>query len=169
MPTTYSPTAAAGLLGISVSSLRTWCAQFAVALSDGASPGPGVERKLNDTDIAILLRVKELRAQGMPTEAIVTALHGEDTASLQPYIDATATATTTLAESPTAPLQQPPAQLDIIAAFSAIQTQIQTLQTTQREDHQARAGQVTSYMLGLLSGLLLCVLIMLIVWIVGGR
>lgn len=167
MSTTYSPTAAAGLLGISVSSLRAWCAQFADVLSAGAAPGPGVERKLSEQDIAILLRVKDLRAQGMATEEIKATLQATDTASLQPYIDATATVPSTVVETPTEALQPAQGTMDIVAAFSAIQTQIQALQQAQGQAQREAAGRVTLLVGGILIGLGIAVLIFLSVVLIN--
>lgn len=125
MQTHYTPTAAAGIVGISVSSLRNWCAQFADHLSPDAHPPTGHERKLSAQDLAILQRVKELRAQGMETAAIKGTLQTEDTTALQPYIDVAPQPPTAPAVSEATPQLQPATEL------------LQTLQTLADERYSA--------------------------------
>jgi hypothetical protein len=67
----YKPSEAARMLSdmtdrkVSPSTLRSWCSNDEVApyLSDLATPDPGESRLLTDNDLAVLIRVQELRRQ----------------------------------------------------------------------------------------------------------
>lgn len=69
----YKPTEAARILSertdrkVSASTLRSWCSNDEVApyLSDLATPDPGQARLLTDHDLAVLVRVQELRRQSL--------------------------------------------------------------------------------------------------------
>ena len=146
----HTPKAAAALLDISVSSLRNYCATYKAFLSADASPAPGTERKLSDHDIAVLQRIRELRATGLDTAAIVEALQTEDTTTLQPYIDA--------ATQPE-PLQPPTVATmpsDVLQAiqtiaddrYDALQRRIETMEAQ-------RGDNLQWFALGLVAGVIL--------------
>src|SRR5690349_16356919 len=65
-----TPHEAAVAVGVGVQSIRRWCEWHAIHLSAGASPGPGVPRRLVARDVEVLKMVKDLRYQGLQTEAI---------------------------------------------------------------------------------------------------
>lgn len=65
-----TPAEAAEAVGVGVQSIRRWCEWHAMHLSAGASPGSGVPRRLVARDVEVLKVVKELRYQGLQTEAI---------------------------------------------------------------------------------------------------
>lgn len=176
MATTYNPTAAAAQLGISASSLRNWCRDFADLLSDGASPAPGSERKLTDQDIAILLRVKDLRAQGMDTSSIQKALQQEDTTTLHSYIDvaippvveAPTTPVTNQLETPTTGQDAALFPVQIIGALQSMQSQIDGIQQAQETARREAASRLTLLVGGVLIGLGVAALLFLAVSIVSG-
>lgn len=162
MPGHYTPTAAAALIGISVSTLRNYCSQFKDLLSADASPPAGQERRLTPADVATLQRAKELRDQGMAPAEIITTLQStlqtEDVSTLHPYID------TQLAQA------QPPAPAPITAPPNTLQTELQTLQRQidtleehRREDASHRASMIVMFAAGLIAGLLLAIVGILLI------
>lgn len=170
MPGHYTPTAAAALVGISTSTLRNYCTAFKVFLSPEASPAPGHERKLSDLDIAILQRVKELRAQGMDTAGIVDTLQTEDASTLQPYVDSVTTPQATV--TPPEPPQQPPAPTQAIELYGAIlghtaalQARMDALQAQQDSQAKAATGRVTLFAVGVLVGLAVALIVVGVIWL----
>lgn len=65
-----TPAEAAEAVAVGVQSIRRWCEWHAGHLSVGASPGPGIPRRLTQRDVEVLKVVKELRYQGLQTDAI---------------------------------------------------------------------------------------------------
>lgn len=150
----YTPKAAAALLNISVSSLRNHCATFGKYLSADASPAPGIERRLSDHDIAVLQRIRELRATGLDTAGIVATLQTEDTTTLQPYIDA-AIEPTKLQEAPQAitTALQP---TDILQALQVVaDVRYNDLQRQIDATNGAMADRLQWFVLGIGIGVLL--------------
>jgi DNA-binding transcriptional MerR regulator len=156
MPGHYTPTAAAAMIGISVSTLRNYCATFKSLLSPDAAPPAGTERRLTPADVATLQRVRELRDQGMAPADIVATLQAtlqtEGTDTLQPYID------TQLAPAPTpvpAPITAPTTGLQ--TELQTIQRQIDTLEERRREDASQRTSMIVMFAAGMIAGLLLAI------------
>lgn len=175
LPGHYTPTAAAAMIGISVSSLRNYCSQFKELLSADASPPAGVERRLTPADVATLQRVKELRGQGMAPADIVATLQSrlqtEDTATLQPYIDSTTTDLKPAQAQPTAQ-ELAPATTQAIELYSAILSHTTALQSRMdamqaQIDSQARAGasRFTLFVAGILIGLVVALIIVGVLWL----
>jgi len=160
----YTPKAAAALLNISVSSLRNHCATFGNFLSADASPAPGIERKLSDHDIAVLQRIRELRATGLDTAGIIAALKTEDTTTLQPYIDAAIEPAT-----PQEALQLPTAptlHADVLLALQSLADERYSLLQKQIDATNAVQGdRLTWFAYGLLAGLLLALVGIGVVWL----
>ena len=164
MPT-YSPTAAAAMVGVSLSTLRNWCKEFAGNLSEGASPPAGTERKLTAQDIAILQRVKDLRSVGMATGEIKDTLQTEGTTTLQPYVDvAPVTPALQPVESPESP-QSNDTALQVVALvneqMTAIQARIDAMQKQQ-------TTTISAFMMGVIVGLLLA-LVAGVFFLLGAR
>ena len=162
----HRPTEAAALIQISPSSLRSWCGTFAQFLSAGANPGPGSERLLNDQDIAILQRVKELRSQHLSYADVTARLQNEDTAELQPYIDLQpATPVQTPTETPTEANLPAEYAIQIMASldqrFNALQARIDTQESK-------NASRLTHLVFGFIAGVLLCVFVLLVFWLLRG-
>lgn len=162
----HRPTEAAALIQISPSSLRSWCSTFAQFLSAGANPGPGSERLLNDQDLAILQRVKELRDQHISYADITTRLQNEDTATLQPYIDVQpATPVQPPTEAPTGPTMPADYAIQIMAGidqrFNALQSRIEAQESK-------NASRLTHLAFGFIAGVLVCVFVLLVFWLLAG-
>ena len=102
---TFSPTQAAKQTGVPLSTLRVWCGQYAEFLSETASPGPSVPRRLTMADCETLRAISRMRDNGLEPAQIVTRLRDNPSEALQ----------TPLAAPTDAP-QQPTA---IISAQSA--------------------------------------------------
>jgi DNA-binding transcriptional MerR regulator len=78
-----TPAQAAGLLGVSGSTLRRWSSDYADRLSEAARPGPGRKRSYTPDDLATLQRARDLLNAGKsPIE--VGALLGVAPAALTP-------------------------------------------------------------------------------------
>lgn len=164
-PKRYTPTEAAGVIGISPNSLRNWCATFKEHLSEGATPAPGIDRILTDKDVGILQRVKEMRAEHRTYEFIKNELATMPVETdLAPYIDATIEPAT----SPE-PLQAPTVAtlpLELVQAlqsladdrYSALQQQIDAIGA-------AQSNRMVWFMFGLLAGLLLAIVGIVVVWL----
>jgi len=71
-----TPHEAAAAVGVGVQSIRRWCEWHAAHLSPGANPGAGMPRRLVARDVEVLKEVKDLRYQGLQTEAINERLAG---------------------------------------------------------------------------------------------
>lgn len=161
----YRPTEAAALIQISPSSLRSWCGTFAQFLSPGANPGANVERLLNDRDIAILQRVKELRDQHISYADITARLQNEGTEALQPYIDLQPdTPTATPTEAPTAL----PSDL-ALQIMSGIDQRFNALQTRIEAQESKNASRLTHLAFGFIAGVLVCVFVLLVFWLLAGQ
>lgn len=78
MPDDYlSPAQAASQVGVSVHTVRRWCAAHSDYLSESAQPSKGSSRRLTQTDIQVLTEVARLRnEEGLTTEAINERLAG---------------------------------------------------------------------------------------------
>ena len=63
MAVVYNVSQAAAIVGVSPSSLRNWCKQYAAHLSPSASPPAGSERVLTPADVATLQHIKAQRDQ----------------------------------------------------------------------------------------------------------
>ena len=71
-----TPHEVAAAVGVGVQSIRRWCEWHAAHLSPGANPGAGMPRRLVARDVEVLKEVKDLRYQGLQTEAINERLAG---------------------------------------------------------------------------------------------
>lgn len=165
----HTPKAASTLVGVSVSSLRNYCATFKDFLSAEATPPSGVERRLSDRDVAILQRVAELRSQGMTTDDIKAALQTEDTTDLQPYVDVAPVAPALQPVAPTESPQTGQNPIEIYAAtlqaIGALQARMDALQAQQDSQAQAATGRVTLFAVGVLVGLVLALIVVGVLWL----
>lgn len=151
MPVVYNVSQAAAVVGVSPSSLRNWCKQYAAYLSPGASPQPGAERVLSPADVATLQHIKAQRDQLKDYDTIIAELATMPVEALAaPYIDATATV-----EAPqaiTAALQA----TDVLQAlqtladdrYSALQRRVEAVETRQGDN-------MAWFMFGVVAGVLL--------------
>lgn len=72
----FTVSEAAKTLGISPSTLRRWCSDFASYLSEGARPDKGAYRRLLRADLQVLAEVKTFREQGLSVPTIQERLAG---------------------------------------------------------------------------------------------
>lgn len=79
-----TPHEAAAAVGVGVQSIRRWCEWHAAHLSPGANPGAGMPRRLVARDVEVLKEVKDLRYQGLQTEAINEHLAGLTFPEIEP-------------------------------------------------------------------------------------
>lgn len=93
----FTPHEAATAVGVGVQSIRRWCEWHAIHLSDSASPGPGIPRRLTRRDVEVLKAVKDLRYQGLQTEAINDRLYN----MVFPEIDSQVDSAVTIPITPT--------------------------------------------------------------------
>ena len=93
----FTPHEAATAVGVGVQSIRRWCEWHAIHLSDSASPGPGIPRRLTRRDVEVLKAVKDLRYQGLQTEAINDRLYS----MVFPEIDSQVDSAVTIPITPT--------------------------------------------------------------------
>lgn len=158
MPTVYNVSQAAAVVGVSPSSLRNWCKQYAAFLSASASPAPGNERILTQLDVATLQHIKAQRDALKDYETIIAELAAMPIeATATPYIDATTTlqppATptdapqgATVALQPTDILQA--LQSTVEGRYNQLQGQIDALERRQGDNLQW-------FMFGIVAGVLL--------------
>lgn len=74
---TLSPSQAASQVGVSVHTVRRWCAAHSAYLSESAQPGKGSSRRLTQADVQVLTEIARLRTdEGLTTEAINERLAG---------------------------------------------------------------------------------------------
>lgn len=72
-----SPSQAASQVGVSVHTVRRWCAAHATYLSESAQPSKGSTRRLTPTDVQVLTEIARLRnEEGLTTDAINERLTG---------------------------------------------------------------------------------------------
>lgn len=154
----YSTVEAQPIVGLSLSSLRNYCEQFAPLLSADANPGLGIARRLTAQDVAILQRCKELRRMGQTVEQVIALIQAEDTTELAPYIDAAATqAPTTALEAPqTTDVALHTAMLvnTALAAFGERMSKIEAMQEAQKIEH---ANRIWWILVGVVIGVLLTI------------
>lgn len=154
MVTAYNVSQAAAIVGVSPSSLRNWCRQYAAHLSPGASPPAGTERVLTPADVATLQYIKAQRDALKDYDAIIAELSTMplDVAAT-PYIDVEATL------QPTAPPQQPQAPLqavDVLAALQSIADDRYSQLQRRLDDMERRQGdKVLWFAFGVVVGVLL--------------
>lgn len=149
-----TPHEAAGQVGVGVQSIRRWCEWHSIHLSSGASPGPGIPRRLNARDIEVLRQVKDLRYQGLQTEAINDRL-----ADLTfPEIDTEAITTLDSEElAPVAAQEGLQQAQGIIVTLEAMQRQLDGLQAERANRRAGWERDALIFVIGLGVGVLLLV------------
>lgn len=156
MPTVYNVSSAAAVVGVSPSTLRNWIRQYAAHLSPGATPAPGSERILNDSDVAKLQFVKAQRDQLRDYDTINTELAQAPTdLATTPYIDIQA------ATEPPQPAPVATVGADVLQALQKLADERYT--DLARRVSEAEAKQwslITMFVFGVIVG----VLIVGVVW-----
>jgi len=164
----YKPSEAARMLSdmtdrkVSPSTLRSWCSNNEVApyLSDLATPEPGQSRLLTEHDLAVLVRVQELRRQRLSFAEIGRKLATEADAPPEPPQDVTEAPQTALA---------PSMSMDAIAPLlqSISDNQIKSERIAVVEDRTKQQSgelrQVRYLMYGLLAAMILVLVLLVLV------
>lgn len=159
MPTVYNVSQAAAVVGVSPSSLRNWCKQYAAHLSPGASPPPGAERILTPADVATLQHIKAQRDALKDYDTIIAELATMPIeATATPYIDVQATT------EALQPIAAPTQAIDILQAlqtltddrYSQLQQRIEAMETKQGDNLQW-------FMFGIVAGVILVGVVVAIV------
>ena len=158
----FPPNVVAGMLEISVQSVRRWAEYHREHLSEGANPTPGKPRGFTWSDVETLRKIKAMRDTGMAASAINIAL----SASI---------------ESPTTPLPSVVSPIEpqtntgelqstqaIVVALQAMRTDIAALQEARQEDRDKRIDTVTAIGLGFGIGLVFCAILIGLAWLYGG-
>lgn len=164
MPTAYNVSQAAAVVGVSPSSLRNWCKQYAAYLSPGATPTAGTERILTPADVATLQHIKAQRDALKDYDTIIAELATMPIdAAVTPYIDVQATAAPP--EAPQAPtVATPPA--DVLAAIQALADERYSLLQQRIEQMETKQGdRMTVLVLGIGIGILLTLAAAGLVWL----
>ena len=117
---TYTPAQAAKQAAIPLSTLRLWTGIYAEFLSDTATPGVGVNRRLTPQDIEVLKAVAQLRHNGLEPAQITARLRDNLPEALQTPATPTGTPTTALEVHPSTNTQ--PAPPNTPEAFLAVAT-----------------------------------------------
>lgn len=172
---TYQVKSASGIVGVSASSIRAWCATFSEFLSATANPCPDQPRVFTDRDIGVFQRIQELRTvHNLTYEQISDRLRNEDIGQLQPFIDATAqpTAPATAPQLPTSPQDSPQAPqtaiemyVGMVGHISTLQAHIDSLQARVDAQEKDRASRVTLFAVGVLAGLLVAAILIGAAWL----
>ena len=158
----YNVSEAAAIVGISPSSMRNWCTQFGVHLSAGASPSPGVERVLNDNDVAILQQIHQWCSEHRTYEQIAALLAELDTATLQPYVEVIAT------EDPTPETKPTEAPQDLITALAILQSindRYNQLERRIEAQETKPNSEITAFALGILAAGVVLLIAVALFWL----
>lgn len=149
--------------GVSVGTVRNWCADYAEFLSPGANPSDG-NRLLNERDLEICRYIARLRKESMSKPQIILRLretsfgHVDIETPIVNPIEPLQGQQESLQEG----LQQSPQA--IVVALEAMQRQIDAIQ----EDRRTRIDTVTAIGLGLCMGLLFAAILIGLAWLYGG-
>lgn len=158
----FTPNVVAGMLEISVQSVRRWAEYHRDYLSEGANPLPGKQRGFTWADVETLRQIKSMRDIGLSASVI--------NAKLSEPID-----------NPTTPLPSAVSLIEpqgdigelhstqtIVVALQAIRADIAALQEARQEDREKRIDTVTAIGLGFGIGLLFCAILIGLAWLYGG-
>lgn len=162
---TYQVKSASGIVGVSASSIRAWCATFAEFLSATANPGPDQQRVFTDRDIGVFQRIVELRSsEKLGNDQIKERLRTDGIDTLTPYIDLAIAppipqqTTVAPSTSPQEGPQQAPAMIElytgVIGHISQLQAHVDGLQQRIDAQEKDRTSRVTLFAVGVLVGLL---------------
>ena len=103
--TVYNPAKASKEIGVTPNTVRLWCKSFADFLTPDANPPVGQERRLSQSDVAILQLVKECRDQELSIDSIRLKLSQTDLLSIsKPFIDVEIVPTSPISSVPVQPV-----------------------------------------------------------------
>ena len=152
--------------GVSVGTVRNWCADYAEFLSPRANPNDG-NRLLNERDLEICRYIAGLRKEGMSKPQIILRLretsfgHVDTEQPIANPIEPLQSQQESLQEG----LQQAPG---VIVALEAMQRQIDAIQQAAQQADRRRFDPVTSIGLGFVGGLLFCAILIMLAWLYSG-
>ena len=130
------PHEAAKQVGVGVQSIRRWCEWHAAHLSAGATPGPGIPRKLTGRDIQVLIEVRALRYQGYQTEAINDRLAMLTFAEIDTGEHSEPSQENDLAQRPPGAPESTEIVVRLLDTLAAMQRQIDSIQESGRKDRR---------------------------------
>ena len=158
----FAPNVVAGMLDISVQSVRRWAEYHREHLSEGANPEAGKPRGFTWTDVEMLRKIKAMRDTGMAASAINIALSTPIDNPTKPLPSAVSLMEP---EASTGELQSTQA---IVVALQAMRADIAALQDARQEDRDKRIDTVTAIGLGFGIGLVFCAILIGLAWLYGG-
>jgi len=154
MPTpSYTVAQAAALAGVSPTSVRNWCAQFAQYLSSSAAPPAGTERMLTPADVATLQQIAQWRQQRMGYDSIALQLAELPTEELQITIDAQPVQETTALQQPTSEV------VTAVTLIEAIDARYSRLEVRLIEVERRQVSGATTFGWGFIAGLAVALLV----------
>ena len=157
-----TPHEASEQVGVGVQSIRRWCEWHASHLSPGANPGQGMPRRLEGRDIEVLRVVKDLRFQGLQTEAINEQLKG----TVFPVVDREAIVTVENVSAPPAMQERQGEALLLTQVLEAMTAQDKKVDVRLRDIEARRQATTMAFLLGLTAGLVLAFsLLAIAIWI----
>ena len=148
--------------GVSVGTVRNWCADYAEFLSPGANPNDG-NRLLNERDLEICRYIASLRKEGMSKPQIILRLretsfgHVDTEQPIENPIEPLQSQQESLQEG----LQSPQA---LVMVVDSLQRRFDALEAANRR----RFDTVTVLGIGICIGLLFAVGMIVLAWLYGG-
>jgi len=162
---TYNPDQARALIpGVSASTIRNWCRDFAPMLSDGANPPTGRERRLTLDDIAKLQQVKALRDSGRRVEDIRALLQAAASANSPAQLTIDAVATSQAAQDATDNAHAP---LALVAAHTTLQSRVDDLARHIERVEQSQRDRLNMFVTGVLVGGVVVLIVVALVLAMG--
>ena len=161
-----TPHEAAEAVGVGVQSIRRWCEWHAVHLSDSASPGPGIPRRLTRRDVEVLKAVKDLRYQGLQTEAINDRLAGMAFPEIDSPSDSAGMAKAFI-DSPTAQDARHATPAPIVA-LDDLEKLLEALERSRIKEDKITRHSLTMFGAGFIAALLFVIVIVLLAVLYGG-
>lgn len=152
---TFPPAAAANAVDITPTSIRRWSEYHRLYLSAGANPPAGENRRYTWQDVETLRKIKEMRDNGLGTEAINLAL-AEVIRNVDTEVSTEVSTELAVEAHQTAPDSQGLAP-NAIVALSAMQTQIEALQRSSDEAKRIQQHSILIFVVGVGVGVLLVV------------
>ncbi len=148
--------------GVSVGTVRNWCAEYAEFLSSGANPSDG-NRLLSERDLEICRYIARLRKEGMSKPQLILRLRETTFGHVDTELPIT---------KPTESLQSlQESHKDIpavIMALQAMQNDIEALKASSKVTATSRRDTVQVFVLGFLAACGLFVLLLLLAVLYGG-
>ncbi len=140
--------------GVSVGTVRNWCAEYAEFLSMGANPIDG-NRLLNERDLEICRYIASLRKEGMSKPQIILRLR-ETTFG---HVDTEQSIVKPI-EAPQSLQESHQDTSSMIVALHAMQTDIEALKASTQDARQSQRDGVVMFGVGFIAALLFVLLLL---------